>query len=119
MTSGEDRNRGRNGRFPEPDLPEQPAFYRHVLDCCPTPIVVVDNDANILYANDALSELSGYAKVEGVRTSIFEYIHPDDLEWIAEAFMLLAQPESVEADWKDRPWSPIHARMRLERVAAD
>ena len=111
MTSGEDRNRGRNGRLPEPDLPEQPAFYRHVLDCCPTPIVVVDNDANILYANDALSELSGYAKVEGVRTSIFEYIHPDDLEWIAEAFMLLAQPESIVADWQDRPWSPIHARM--------
>ncbi len=93
------------------DFPDRPEFYRHVLDRCPTPIVVVDQGGSIVYANDALIELSGYSKVEGVQTSIFEYIHPDDADWIAEAFLLLARQDPGDVGWHDRAWAPIQARM--------
>ena len=65
---------------------------------------------HIVYANDALMDLSGYSKVEGVQTSIFEYLHPDDADWIAEAFLLLAEQDPGDAAWHGRPWAPIHAR---------
>ena len=96
---------------PDPDFPARPEFYRHVLDRCPTPLVVVDDAGTIVYANQALMALTGYSKVDGVRTSIFEYLHPDDVDWIAEAFMQLAHQDPDEAGWRGRPWAPIHARL--------
>ena len=94
-----------------PDFPDRPQFYRQVLDHCPTPVVVVDDVGTIVYANEALMDLSGYSKVEGVQTSIFDYIHPDDVGWIAEAFVQLAEQDPNVATWRGRAWSPIHARM--------
>jgi len=112
MTSP-DRNPGNidHLREREPDFPDRPEFYRRVLDRCPTPVVVVDDSGSIVYANEALMELSGYSKVEGVQTSIFDYIHPDDAGWIADAFLRLAEQQPDQAGWSDRPWSPIHTRM--------
>ena len=82
----------------QPDFPERPAFYRRVLDRCPTPVVVVDDSGSIVYTNEALMEMSGYSKVEGVQTSIFDYIHPDDAAWIADAFLRLTEQEPGRPD---------------------
>jgi diguanylate cyclase (GGDEF)-like protein/PAS domain S-box-containing protein len=95
----------------EPDAPETSAFYRRVVEFTPTPVVVVDGVGAIVYANEALSRLGGWSIESGVGTSLFEYIHPDDANIVAEAFILLAGQTGTASPTPDRPWAPINLRL--------
>ncbi|MFK7919487.1 MAG: PAS domain-containing protein [Ilumatobacter sp.] len=92
------------------DFPDDPAFYRSVLDAVPTPLLVADADGLVVYGNEALMKLVGRSKYEGLRSSIYDYVHPDDLVRIADAFITLAtagdEHRAVSA-----PWSPIRCRV--------
>ena len=88
-------------------------FARHVLELAPTATVVVDASGSIVYANRAMVELAGWAvdADEDVAISIFDHIHPDDIGWIAEAFVALAGQQMDGRAVLDRPWAPINFRI--------
>ena len=87
------------------------SFHRRVLDSCPTAIAVVDGTGSIIYANSALAELTGHDLADGLHTSIFDHLHPDDSAPLIEAYLQLADQDPLEAGWAGRAWSPIHARI--------
>lgn len=91
------------------DFPTEPAFYRQVLDQVPTPIIVVDELGLIVYGNEAMIELGRWSKEEGIDASLLSYVHPDDIDWVAESFGALTagEPDPVI----DRPWSSIGLRL--------
>lgn len=95
------------------DAPERPSadFHRRVLDRLPTALIVVDEAGLIVYGNESLERIAGWSSAEGIGTGIFEYIHPDDLEWLAEAFIKLADRDSHDPEVVDRPWAPLNFRL--------
>ncbi len=90
-----------------------PAFSRNVLDVMPAALVVVDDTGSLVYANEAMARLAGIDVDDGLRTNIFDHIHPDDAGWLAEAFVLLASND-VEDESVGRPWAPINFRIRTK-----
>ncbi len=68
-----------------------PQFAQRVLDQMPSPLVVVDGTANVLYANAALLALVGRPGQDSVGENILDVIHPDDVTWLADAFVQLTQ----------------------------
>ncbi len=90
-------------------LPEN--FHRRVLDRLPTALVVVDDSGSIVYANDALERIVGWSGSDGIGSRMFEYIHPDDLSWLADAFVSIADRQDRSPDVADRPWAPLNFRL--------
>src|SRR5208283_4486143 len=50
-------------------------------------IAVVDDQARVLYANEAAERVLGYVPDEQLGRSLFELVHPDDLEEVAARFL--------------------------------
>lgn len=94
---------------PAADFPTEPAFYRQVLGQVPTPIIVVDELGLIVYGNEAMIELGQWSKEEGIDASLLSYVHPDDIEWVAESFSALTSGEPEQAT--ERAWSSIPLRL--------
>lgn len=94
------------------DFPAEPAFYRGVLDAMPTPLLVADADGLVVYGNGALMALLQRSKTEGIRTNIYDYVHPDDLGSIADAFITLATADHTDASTQ-KPWAPVRCRLLL------
>ena len=86
-------------------------FHRRVLDRLPTALIVVDDAGVIVYGNEALERIAGWSGAEGVGTGIFDYIHPEDQPWLADAFLALADRNNDDSLVTDRPWVPIHFRL--------
>lgn len=87
------------------------SFHRRVLDRLPTALIVVDEAGLIVYGNEALERIAGWTAAEGIGTGIYDYIHPEDLDWLAEAFVNLADRENRSPDVVDRPWVPLNFRL--------
>lgn len=94
------------------DFPSEPAFYRSVLDAMPTPLFVADADGLVVYGNVALMTLLRRSKDEGIRTNIYDYVHPADLVSIADAFITLATSGDDDAA-TSKPWAPIRCRLLM------
>lgn len=84
-------------------------FARRVLDQMPTALLVVGQLGEVLYANAALVELVGHDPSNDTGISIFDYVHPDDATWLAEAYFDLVDEDEAEADAAVRP--SIHIRI--------
>ncbi len=54
-------------------------------------MVVIDGAGLVLYANPKALEIFGRSLEEGIGTNAFEYVHPDDVERVAEEFVRLLQ----------------------------
>lgn len=52
------------------------SLLQHVLDI----VAVLDADGTLRYASPAAKSMLGYAPEDVVGTSVFDYVHPDDLE---------------------------------------
>lgn len=53
--------------------------YETLIESAPVPMAVVDEDGTLLYVNESGQEILGVeAATEGDRTSILEFVHPDD-----------------------------------------
>ncbi len=50
-------------------------------------IAVVDDQARVIYANEAAERVLGYVPDEQLGRSLFELVHPDDLEETAKRFL--------------------------------
>jgi diguanylate cyclase (GGDEF)-like protein/PAS domain S-box-containing protein len=97
-------------RDDQPDT-DSPDFHRRVLDHVAAPILVADADGVVCYANHATADLSGL-DIEtslGVR-SVFDVIHPDDLDSVAETFAGVVAEGTHNLNI-DTPWAPFAFRM--------
>jgi diguanylate cyclase (GGDEF)-like protein/PAS domain S-box-containing protein len=54
-------------------------------------MVVIDRQGHVTYANPAALETFGISLEDGVGTSSFTYLHPDDLERVTNQFLTLAR----------------------------
>ncbi len=62
-------------------------------------MVVIDAEGIVVYANPVALKTFGKSFEDGIGTSAFEYLHPDDLERVAERFIdLLATPGASISD---------------------
>ena len=96
---------------PDPNFPQDPEYYRRVLDHMPSPLIVVDANGEIVYGNRAMIELSGWALADGVGTNILSYLHPDDVRWVTDAFLAVTSAPGADALEDDPPWAAIHFRI--------
>lgn len=100
------------------DQPDQPhGFFERVLEHVPTAHIVVSAAGVIKYGNEQMRRLTGWSTAELHGKSVFDSIHPDDVEWIAQSFLKLASNEQAGASDLDRPWEPINFRL-LDRSGA-
>lgn len=59
-------------------------------------LVILDRDGTVLYESPAVERILGYAPGTWTGTSKFEYVHPDDLVRVAEAFREISRhPEKT------------------------
>lgn len=100
------------GRSNDPQFPSDPEFYRRVLHHAPTPLLVVDRQAQLIYANQAMIQLGNWDYVPG--KSALDFIHPDDRASAAAQFVAVVESPSARV-LGGRLWPEIHVRL----VAAD
>lgn len=68
------------------DAGQQEANFKTLVERSPNPIFVSDSDSSILYANQNMATLLGYATPnELIGTWMNSVVHPDDLEAVHEA----------------------------------
>ncbi|MFB6135087.1 MAG: PAS domain S-box protein [Halanaeroarchaeum sp.] len=88
-------------------------------------VTVLDEEGTITYQSPAVERILGYDRGEFTGEVGFEYIHPDDVDEVTDAFTyLLAHPEetvTVEARFKTADgewlWLEIRGTNRLEHDA--
>ena len=74
-------------------------FYRRSFHFAPTPLFVSDNEGRVVLINEAMEALTGWSADEAIGENMLDYLHPDDVGWVAETFIQLADaPDSHEFD---------------------
>ena len=97
--------------FSHPQLPQDPTFYVRVLDHLPTAVLVVGRDGMITYGNQALVDLSGWTVDEGIGMNMLDVVHPDDRDFVVEAFGNVVAAPDVEHSIEAEPWAPVRFRL--------
>lgn len=99
-----------------PGFPEDLEFYRRVVEFLPTPVVVLDESARLVYANRSGRRIGGWSDGELVGLNTVEHTHPDDQGWVAEVFLddIVASDDTYRR-LDGEPWAAVQFRM----VAAD
>ena len=72
-------------------LKESEERYRTIVENSNDAIVVTNRSGELVYSNDATERVFGFASDEIRGTNLFQFVHPDDREKVALAFM---------QDWK-------------------
>ncbi|HKD37489.1 MAG TPA: PAS domain S-box protein, partial [Pirellulales bacterium] len=89
-------------------VPER--FFSELVNCSLDIITVLDECGRIRFENQAAEQLLGYEPEELIGQVVFQFIHPDDLPIVLEAFQrVLAQPnQTASAEFrfqnKDGSW---------------
>jgi PAS domain S-box-containing protein len=65
-----------------------------LLDHTQDKIVLLDDDGRFTYANAAVERKFGHDRAEIIGDDALEYIHPDDLEAVGDAFAETIAAES-------------------------
>lgn len=95
---------------PDPVLSQNAEFYQRVLQEFPSPMLVVDKDGRIMNGNRALELMGGWDLRAEVGNHFVGYIHPDDVQDVAEEFLELI--EAADSDTAGIvPWPSIHTRL--------
>jgi|GEM_PF-1672365 len=76
---------------------ETESSYEAVVENSRTGIVIIQ-DQKVAYANPRVCEQMGYSRDEVVGTSIWKYVHPDEVRELAEAQRRRLAGEDVAAD---------------------
>src|SRR5262245_47553675 len=95
---------------PTPLSPDDPTFFRRVLDHNPSPIVVVDGYGTIAYANNAMLALGGWTSEQTIGTHILDHVCPEDVEWVTDAFVNMVYVDPDEAI-DGRYWASVSVRL--------
>ena len=81
------------------------AWLAAVTAASADPMVVLDADGVLLYANGAIEQALGVVAEEWVGEDAFGFVHPDDLELAAESL-------AVMIETTDRPGNALDLRLR-------
>ena len=65
------------------DDADRTAIVAHLFDRLPEMVVVMAPDGSISLVNQRLLDTMGYRADEVLGTNIFDYVHPDDLDYMA------------------------------------
>lgn len=68
------------------ELEQREAYFRALIDNAPDGIAILNRDGTFRYLSPAVETILGYQAEELIGQSPFDYIHPDDLEYMQEAF---------------------------------
>jgi len=88
-------------------LEESEERYRTIVENSKDPIVVTNRSGELLYANEATEHVFGFASDEIIGNNLFQFVHPDDREKVALAFI---------QDWKTGQTTPDYP---IKLVRAD
>ncbi|VTR93797.1 multi-sensor hybrid histidine kinase : PAS/PAC sensor hybrid histidine kinase OS=Desulfococcus oleovorans (strain DSM 6200 / Hxd3) GN=Dole_1520 PE=4 SV=1: PAS_3: PAS_3: PAS_4: PAS_8: PAS_4: PAS_3: HisKA: HATPase_c: Response_reg [Gemmata massiliana] len=92
------------------------ARFRALIEKSLDAVVLFDADGVMEYASPSSARLLGYDPAELTGADGFEYVHPDDRDWVRSAFAsLLAEPESTftetyRVQHKSGAWRWLEAR---------
>lgn len=86
-------------------------FHRRVLDHVDAAVFVVDAEARLSYANDAVLAIGDWRHEELIGAHVLDHVHPDDRDWVSEAFLNLVGPNRDIELGRGVPWAPIHLRL--------
>jgi len=100
---------------PHPASPQNAEFYRRALDEWPSPILVVDGNAEIVYGNRALIRLGGWDLQTAIGSSVFDYLEPAALDQLSQMFHLLTEHEATPPG---QPWASVTLRARASNGQA-
>ncbi|MBU4174629.1 MAG: PAS domain S-box protein [Actinobacteria bacterium] len=75
----------------EEAVKESEERYRTIVENSNDSIVMTNRSGELLYSNDATERVFGFASDDIMGTNLFQFVHPDDREKVALAFM---------QDWK-------------------
>jgi PAS domain S-box-containing protein len=79
----------------EARLQESEHFYRNMIYHSLDGIVMTDATGQITYSGPSAIKISGYKTEELLGHSLYEFVHPDDIQKAVEAFMLEFKNQSV------------------------
>lgn len=77
----------------------------------PTPLLVVNDQGTVIYLNQALLALGGWEINEESDLNLLNYVHPEDRESLAEAFLEIVASPGARVLGSGRPWAEIYVRM--------
>ena len=83
--------RAAGDRFASRDAPVSEFFYRALIEQTSDIISVVDADGIFLYVSPSHQRLIGYEPAEMLGRNSFDFVHPDDIEWLAARFRIATQ----------------------------
>lgn len=86
-------------------------FAWRVLDQMPGPLLVVNESAQVVYANAALARLVGHDEDTFDAVSIFDYVHPDDAGWLAAAYLDIVDDADDAGDVQQAVFPSVHVRI--------
>lgn len=68
------------------ELEQREAYFRALIENAPDGIAILNRDGTFRYLSPAVETILGYRAEELIGQSPFDHIHPDDLEYMQEAF---------------------------------
>jgi len=77
----------------------------------PTPLVVVDDSARIVYANQAMYELGGWSALPASDKTILHFVHPADADELTQAFSDIVASPQARVLGSGSPWAEIFLRI--------
>ncbi len=100
----------------EAEMLRQRAYFQTLIENTSDIITVVDTEGVIRYESPAVERLLGYKPHEMVGRSVFEFVHPEDLDRVRDVFGRAmedpgAATRSAEFRYlhKDGSWRPLEA----------
>ncbi|ELZ31437.1 PAS/PAC sensor signal transduction histidine kinase [Halogeometricum pallidum JCM 14848] len=95
-----------------------------LLDYTQDKIIVIDEDATILYANDAVSRLLGWETGELIGANALAYVHSDDLDAVCAVFRRAINSETltdvtVEYRYRTADGSWVWFESRMSNATCD
>ena len=74
------------------------------------PVVVVDDAGEVIYGNRAMERLTGLDLEAARGTPMLDRVHPDDRDWVTQAFLELVGGAANEFE-QGSAWATIYFRM--------
>ena len=65
--------------------------FKHLVKNSNDVFVIIDKDGREIYVSDSLERITGFNPAEVLNQSWFEFLHPDDVDHIAQSFRHLVQ----------------------------
>ncbi|MFW5956939.1 MAG: PAS domain S-box protein [Natronomonas sp.] len=101
--------------------------YETFLEASSDMVTVIDEEGTIVYESSSVRDVVGYDPEELVGESVFEYVHPDDIELITEELeTALDTPHEThrsevrfrnsDGEWR---WLELRGRIRLDDPAIE